>query len=99
MNTNTSIRHFEKLFGLPQNHSLTVFQTQTQTRNSTVFEVQWLEERNQDNTVIARYRSWTRHTQRPPYRRLKGWERFCITGELLDREVRYSQRDSNDWMH
>ena len=67
--------------------------------NGTVFEVQWLEEHNEDETLVARYRSWTQQAQKPPYRKQVGWERYSLKGQLLDREVRYSKRDNNDWLH
>ena len=74
-------------------------QTHVETRNSTVLEVQWLEEHNEDETLVARYRSWTNQSQRPPYNKQVGWERFSVKGQLLAREVRYSKRDTNDWLH
>jgi hypothetical protein len=99
MGINTKARNFEQLFGLSQSNSLTMGQTQTVTLDNTVFEVQWLEERNEDELLIARYRSWTKQSQRPPYKKQMGWERFSAKGQLLDREVHYSKRDTNDWLH
>jgi hypothetical protein len=99
MSTHTSTHYFEQLFGLSQSHSLTLSQSHAETRNDTVFEVQWLEEHNDECKLVARYRSWTKQSKKPPYRKQIGWERFCAKGQLLDREVRYSKRDKNDWLH
>lgn len=99
MDIDTSIHDFEQWVGLSQSHSLTLSRTHLETRDHTVFEVQWLEERNEDEILVARYRSWTNQSQRPPYRKQKGWERFSVKGQLLDREVLYSKRDTNDWLH
>ncbi|MFT6877621.1 MAG: hypothetical protein ACJAZF_003751 [Granulosicoccus sp.] len=99
MDINTPTHDFEQLFGLSQSHGLTLSRTHVETRDGTVFKVQWLEERNQDETLVARYRSWTNQSQRPPYDKQTGWERFCVKGQLLEREVHYSKRDTNDWLH
>ena len=99
MGTNYSTQTFEQLFGLAKTHSLTMARTHVVTRDSTVFEVQWLEEHNEDNKLVARYRSWTNKSQKPPYRKQVGWERYSLSGKILDREVHYSKRDTNDWLH
>ncbi|MFT4730732.1 MAG: hypothetical protein ACI9UN_005262 [Granulosicoccus sp.] len=99
MDFDTATHDFEQWVGLSQSHSLTLSRTHTETRDNTVFEVQWLEERNEDKLLIARYRSWSAQSQRPPYRKQMGWERFSAKGKLLDREVLYSKRDTTDWLH
>lgn len=99
MRSETSTHDFKQLFGLAKSHTLTMARSHVETRNGTVSRVQWLEEHNEDNALIARYRSWTKQSQRPPYRKQMGWERFSAKGQLLDREVRFSKRDTNDWLH
>lgn len=99
MRTDTSISEFQHLFGLAQSHSLALARSHTETRNGTVFEVQWLDEFNDANELIAHYRLWTNQSQTPPYRKQVGWERFSVKGQLLDREVHYSKRETNDWLH
>ena len=99
MSTEISTHDLEQLFGLSQSHSLTLSRSHVEKRNDTVFEVQWLDEHNKEFKLVARYRSWTNQSQKPPYRKQIGWERYCAKGELLDREVRYSKRDTNDWLH
>jgi hypothetical protein len=99
MNTEISTQEFERLFGLSKSHSLTMSRTHVETRNGCVFEVQWLEEHNKDETLVARFRSWTKQSLTPPYRKQSGWERFSTNGALLDREVKYSKRDTNEWLH
>lgn len=99
MRTDTPTHEFKQRFGLANSHKLTLARSHVETRNGAVFEVQWLEEHDEDNALVARYRSWTKQAQRPPYRKQMGWERFSAKGQLLDREVRYSKRDTNDWLH
>lgn len=99
MSSNTSTYDLKQLFGLTRSHTLTLSRTDTQTCNDTEYKVQWLDEHDANEILVARYRSWSKQAKKPPYRQQTGWERFSIKGHLLAREVRYSKRETNDWLH
>ena len=95
----TAENAFRALLDIPAEHQLTLSGSRRETRNGSEYESHWFEERNAARQPIARYRSWTRQSLRPPYRKQKGWERYSPKGELLDREVRYSRRPNTDYLH
>ena len=91
---------YAALVGLDANHVLVPADpARTTTQGSTRREIRWLEERDAQARPVARYRTWSVRSSRPPYRRELGWERFSLVGELLDREVRYSTRASRRALH
>jgi len=90
---------FEQLFDLPENHSLRPAGSYKLKRDCAIYETSWLNEIDDRQTLVSRYRTWTHRSLKPPYRRQTGWERFSPTGELLDREVRYSKRDDMQYLH
>lgn len=90
---------FERLIGIPSQHSLTISSKKRLQRNGIVYDTHWLEEYNANKTLIARFRTWTHQSLKPPYRKQVGWERFSLSGKLLDREVRYSRRASGEYLH
>ena len=99
MSSARTIQDYEQLFDLPEEHTLTLSSTHQVERNSTVFETRWLEEHDASDTLIARFRTWCNRSLKPPYRRQLGWERYSLSGKLLDREVRYSKRDDMQYLH
>ncbi|MGQ7844551.1 hypothetical protein ACUNV4_08750 [Granulosicoccus sp. 3-233] len=90
---------FRTLLDLPTEHSLTVSGSRRETRNGSEYESHWFEEHDAQAQLIARFRTWTRQSLRPPYRKQIGWERYSLKGELLDREVRYSRRPDTQYLH
>ncbi len=93
------LQQCKELFNLSQEHSLSVCRSHREVRNGMQCDVQWLEEYNAQDDLIARSRLWTHAARKPPYKKQNGWEKFSIDGQLLDKEVRYSQRQSNEWLH
>ena len=90
---------YERLFALPAQHSLKLSSSNQVTRDNTVFETRWLDEHDEQQNLIARFRTWTNQSTTPPYRKQVGWERYSLSGELLDREVRYSMRETDEYLH
>lgn len=99
MTDDTLTDEFRERFALPDDHSLSVSGNRKETRNGSEFESRWLEEHDGQQQLVARFRTWTRQSLRPPYRRQVGWERYSLKGDMLDREVRYSRRSSLDYLH
>ena len=87
------------MFELSERHSLRMTRSHTETRGDTVFETQWLDERNEQDILVARFRAWSNQSTQPPYRKQTGWERFSTNGDLLDREILYSKRANKEWLH
>lgn len=90
---------YAQLFDVPEQHRLKLSSSNRVERNSTVYEIQWLDEHDAQHELIARFRAWTNSSLKPPYQKQSGWERFSLSGDLLDREVRYSKRDDMDYLH
>ncbi|MFK7853100.1 MAG: hypothetical protein AB8B79_03260 [Granulosicoccus sp.] len=90
---------YERLFDLPSTHSLKLSSSKQVKRDSMVFETRWLDEHDESQKLVARFRTWTNQSMKPPYRKQIGWERYSLSGDLLDREVRYSKRKTNDYLH
>jgi len=88
-----------RLFGISPTHSLKLQNRQRTQRAGTWFETRWFDEHDARHKLIARYRTWTNQGTQPPYRTQVGWEKYSLSGTLLDREVRYSKRDDNEYVH
>jgi hypothetical protein len=99
MNRDPVTQAYEQLFALPDDHSLKLSGSRKVRRGSMVFETRWLDEHDARKKLIARFRTWTNQSLKPPYRKQVGWERFSLSGQLLDREVRYSRRATDDYLH
>ncbi|MBX2879988.1 MAG: hypothetical protein KTR32_08655 [Granulosicoccus sp.] len=94
-----SAERYESLLSIDPGHRLVPGSKRRVKNDSTVYETFWLEEHNEQNERIARYRTWNNRSLVPPYAQQTGWERYSNSGQLLDREVRYSQRDNMDYIH
>lgn len=99
MITDTASQAFEQLFSLPEKHSLTLSSSRSKTRNSTVYETRWFDEHDVNGMLVARFYTWSHQGLKPPYRKQLGWERYSLSGNVLDREVRYFKRNNNDYLH
>ena len=93
------IDNYASLFGLAHGHRLRQQSRQQVERDGVHYETRWLNEFDTDNRLVARYRTWQNVAQNPPYRRQTGWEKYSLAGDLIDREVRYSKRESTDYVH
>lgn len=98
-NLPNTLRYYADLFDVPERHTLRLSRSKKIEQASVVYETQWFDEHDSDSKLVARFRSWTNNALSPPYRRQTGWERFSLSGNLLDREVRYSKRKDNDYVH
>jgi len=90
---------YSLLFGIESTHTLKESRHQRAKRNNTCFEVCWIDEHDDKKRLIARYRTWTNQSLTPPYKKQVGWERYSLSGELMDREIRYSKREDNSYIH
>ncbi len=99
MKFETTTRDYALLFALPAEHRLTESRSCKTSREGASYETRWLEEYDAHDQLVARFRTWTRQSLSPPYRKQVGWERFSLSGELLDREVRYSRRAIEGYLH
>lgn len=99
MKNDTASDELKRLLALPEEHRLSVSRSRKESRHGSDYESHWLEEHDASDQLIARFRTWTRQSLRPPYRKQIGWERYSLKGELLDREVRYSRRPDTDYLH
>jgi len=99
MNCKTTTPEYAKLFSLPDSHTLETSSTRKVQRDSVVYETRWLLEHDDNRALIARFRAWNNRSLKPPYKQQQGWERFSPSGTLLDREVRYSKRDDEEYLH
>ncbi|MFK8078887.1 MAG: hypothetical protein AB8B97_01260 [Granulosicoccus sp.] len=99
MTRNSTSPDYAQLFNLPETHTLRLSSVHREEKNSTLCETRWLAEHDDKQKLIARFRTWTNRSLTPPYRRQLGWERFSLSGNLLDREVRYSKRDNQEYLH
>lgn len=99
MSCEKSAPDYRALFAVRDNHTLSVSSTRSASRDGSVFETLWLNERDAHKRLIARYRTWTNQSLSPPYRSQRGWERYSPTGDLLDREIRYTRRDTMEYVH
>ncbi len=99
MNKGEPVEQFERLLKINDQHQLSVRSSHIEKRGNTQFQTHWLDERDAEQILVARIRAWTNESSHPPYRKQIGWERYSLKGDLLDREVRYSKRSNNDWLH
>ncbi len=97
--TDTTTRDYAVMFALPSEHRLTESRRAKTSGEGTSDETRWLEEYDAQDQLVARFRTWTKQSLRPPYRKQVGWERFSLSGELLDREVRYTRRMVEGYLH
>lgn len=95
----TRIDHYASLFGIARGHRLRQQSRQQVERDGVSYETRWLDEFDDDDRLIARYRTWQNTARIPPYRRQLGWEKYSLAGDLLDREVRYSKRETDEYVH
>jgi len=86
-------------FELKAGHTLELQSHDKIGKDGTHYETIWYDERDDNNALVSRYRAWINQDSNPPYRRQIGWEQYALTGELLDREVRYSKRDDLEYLH
>ncbi len=86
-------------FDINPEHSLKQQNHSHVEKDQTHYETCWYVEQDDQKRVVARYRSWSNQAKLPPYRAQLGWERYSPEGTLLEREVRYSKRDTNDTLH
>jgi len=59
----------EALVGLEPAHSLLLASRERIKRDGTVYETRWLNEHDKSNKLVARYRTWSNHDLKPPYRK------------------------------
>lgn len=71
----------------------------TEVRNGTRYHTQWFSAIHQSTNECRRYRVWLNEGLSPPYRKQQGWELFDTTGYAVDREIRYSRRNNDDYLH
>lgn len=86
-------------FDINPAHSLKHQNTEQLERGQTHFETRWFVEKDEQDQIVARYRSWSNQAKEPPYRTQIGWERYSPAGTLLEREVKYSKRNITDTLH
>lgn len=99
MSHDNSASLYKSLFAVQGNHTLKLATTRSIKRDSTIYETCWLSEHDERKNLVARYRTWTNRSLKPPYRQQTGWERYSLSGELLDREIRYSKRADMMYLH
>ncbi len=86
-------------FDLKTGHTLKLQSHDKIGKGGTMYETIWYDERDCDQKLVSRFRAWINQDDNPPYRRQIGWEQYALSGELLDREVRYSKRDNLEYLH
>lgn len=89
-----SLDDYAAIFAIDAAHRLSLSRQIRTRRADTLHETRWIEERDADDRLIARFRTWTNRCSRAPHRTQFGWERWSLDGQLLDREIRFSTRDS-----
>lgn len=99
MSNDNNTQEFARLFDLPDDHSLTMSNINRVEKDRMVYETRWLNEHDNNRNLIARFRTWNNRSLQPPYRRQVGWEQYSLNGHLLNREIRYSKRDTMDFVH
>jgi len=96
-----SHKELARRFAIPPGHTLTEPKADARSHRNpgANCETRWFIEYDSHQTVVARYRSWISRSLKPPYRQQFGWERYSASGELMDREVSYQQRESMEYLH
>lgn len=88
-----------QLFDIDDAHTVQCVEEFSTRQNATHYTTYWYHEHDPKSNLVARLRAWVNVGLSPPYRTQTGWERFSVNGELLDREVRYSKRKDNEYLH
>lgn len=86
-------------FDINPTHSLKQQNREQHEQNETVYEVCWFVEKDEQQRIVARYRSWCNQNRQPPYRSQVGWERYTPDGTLLEREVVHGKLDDTAIVH
>jgi len=73
--------------------------THQEVINGTRYHTTWFTAIHQNDDECRRYRVWYNEGLSPPYRKQQGWELFDATGIVCDREIRYSKRPDNGYLH
>ncbi len=100
--TNNTMREPTELiqrFDLKTGHTLKLQSHDKIGKDGTIYETIWYDERDSEEKLVSRFRAWINQDGNPPYRRQIGWEQYALSGELLDREVRYSKREDLEYLH
>ncbi len=92
-------REITQRFGLKAGHSLKLQSHHKLGKDGTTYETIWYDEHDNNRKLISRFRAWINQGNNPPYRRQIGWEQYSLSGELIDREVRYSKREDLEYVH
>lgn len=87
------------LFDIDEKHNVNCTEEFSTKKNGTHYTTYWYDEYDTNDVIVARLRAWSNVGLSPPYRTQIGWERFSVSGDLLDREVRYSKRKDNNYLH
>lgn len=87
-------------FNLPSHYKISPQSRKRQlVTNESVKETQWYAAYDTNSILVARFRSWTRQAQKPPYKHQIGWEKFTPEGRLIEREVRYDRLTQGSYLH
>jgi len=86
-------------FGIDPSHSLKQQNAEHHDQEQTQCTTCWYVEKDEQERVVARYRSWSNQGKQPPYRSQIGWERYSPTGTLMEREVRYAKQGESITLH
>ena len=78
---------------------LSVLNTHKEVRNGTRYQTTWFSAINDSTRECHRYRVWLNEGMSPPYRKQQGWELFDSSGSVSDREIRYSKRADDEYVH
>jgi len=70
-----------------------------EVKQGTRYQVVWFTATNSKSQECLRYRVWLNEGLSPPYRKQQGWEVFDANGSISDREIRYSKRDNDNYLH
>lgn len=84
---------YRPMLGISSEHTLELADTRKSSLHWSQRESLLLKEFDTNSKLIAHYRVWDQQSNKAPYRRQRGWEKYSLDGDLLDREVRYSRRD------
>ena len=98
---NLSHKELANRFSILPAHSLKESEEDARSHKKTdaACDTKWFIEYDTEHKVVARYRSWISQCLKPPYKKQFGWERYSASGALLEREVRYHQRKSMEYLH
>jgi len=78
---------------------LKILTKHSEVKNGTRYHVVWFAATREEATSSRRYRAWLNEGLSPPYRKQHGWEEFDASGAVCDREIRYSKRKDNNYLH